>query len=107
MRVSPILLCISVEVLMNIIWSDLTAEVTAGVTALPQLADNMDRSERIRSYLELNIDVMIADKVSSFRITILDPSPWGILRMFRMDMGVHDNFFPIWIACNDLFNSSS
>ena len=53
MRVPPISLCISMEVLMNIIRSDLTNEATAGVTALPQLSDNADRSERIRSYIEL------------------------------------------------------
>ncbi|WP_275039188.1 hypothetical protein [Methanospirillum hungatei] len=39
---------------MNLIRSDLTNEATTGVTALPQLSDNADRSERIRSYIELH-----------------------------------------------------
>jgi hypothetical protein len=77
------------------------------VTALPQLAYNGDWARKIRAYLELNTDVMITYMVISFRITILDPFPWRILRMFRMDMGVNDKFFLIWIACNVLFNSPS
>ena len=67
--IPPISLCISVEVLMNIIRSDLTAEVTVGVTASPQLSDNGDRGERIRSYIELHPDVTAADIARSFGIT--------------------------------------
>ena len=54
---------------MNIIRSDLTAELTAGVTASPQLADKEDRGERIRSYIELQTDVTAADMARSFGVT--------------------------------------
>ena len=67
--IPPISLCISVEVLMNIIRSDLTAELTAPMTASPQLADKEDRGERIRSYIELHPDVTAADLARSFGIT--------------------------------------
>ncbi|MBP9008334.1 MAG: MarR family transcriptional regulator [Methanospirillum sp.] len=50
---------------MNIIRSDLTA----GVTASPQLSDNGDRSERIRSFIELHPDVTAADIARSFGVT--------------------------------------
>ncbi|MDX8551904.1 hypothetical protein KHC33_04250 [Methanospirillum sp. J.3.6.1-F.2.7.3] len=66
--IPPISLCISVEVLMNIIRSDLTAEVTAGVTASPQLADKEDRGSQIRSYIELHPDVTAADMARSFGV---------------------------------------
>lgn len=52
--IPPISLCISVEVLMNIIRSDLTAELTTHVTASPQPADKEDRGSQIRSYIELH-----------------------------------------------------
>ena len=54
---------------MNIIRSDLTAEVTVSVTASPQLADKEDRGEQIRSYIELHPDVTAADIARSFGIT--------------------------------------
>lgn len=44
----PISLCVSVKLLMSIIWSDLTAGVTSPVTASPQLADKEDRGSQIR-----------------------------------------------------------
>ena len=44
----PISLCVSVKLLMSIIWSDLTAGVTSPVTASPQLADKEDRRSQIR-----------------------------------------------------------
>ena len=50
---------------MNIIRSDLTAEVTAP----PQLADRDDRVERIRSYIELHPDATAADIARSFGVT--------------------------------------
>jgi len=58
-----------VEVLMNIIRSDLTAEVTAPVTASPQLSDKEDRGTQIRSYIELHPDVTAADIARSFEVT--------------------------------------
>ncbi|PWR69545.1 MarR family transcriptional regulator [Methanospirillum stamsii] len=67
--IPPISLCISVEVLMNIIRSDLTTELTTPVTASPQLADKEDRGERIRSYIELHPDVTAADITRSFGVT--------------------------------------
>ncbi|MDX8551777.1 hypothetical protein KHC33_04100 [Methanospirillum sp. J.3.6.1-F.2.7.3] len=69
--IPPISLCISVEVLMNIIRSDLTA----GVTASPQLADKEDRGERIRSYIELHPDVTAADIARSFWYNTPDSFP--------------------------------
>ena len=54
---------------MNIIRSDLTAEVSAGVTASPQLSDKEDRGSQIRSYIELHPDVTAADIARSFGIT--------------------------------------
>ena len=54
---------------MNIIRSDLTAEVTAGVTAPPQLADKEDRGTQIKSYIELHPDVTAADIARSFGVT--------------------------------------
>ncbi|MGV8108904.1 DUF2637 domain-containing protein [Methanospirillum sp.] len=67
--IPPISLCISVEVLMNIIRSDLTAEVTAPVTPSPQLADKEDRGSQIRSYIEMHPDVTAADIARSFGVT--------------------------------------
>jgi CRP-like cAMP-binding protein len=67
--IPPISLCISVEVLMNIIRSDLTAEVTTGVTASPQLSDKEDRGTQIRSYIEMHPDVTAADIARSFGVT--------------------------------------
>ncbi|NLV28477.1 MAG: hypothetical protein GXY48_15215 [Methanomicrobiales archaeon] len=54
--IPPISLCISVELLMSIIRSDLTAELTTHVTASPQQADKEVRAEKIRSYIELHPD---------------------------------------------------
>ena len=54
---------------MNIIRSDLTAELTAPVTASPQLADKEDRGTQIRSYIELHPDVTAADIARSFGVT--------------------------------------
>jgi|GEM_PF-3097765 len=67
--IPPISLCISVEVLMNIIRSDLTAELTTPVTASPQPADKEDRGSQIRSYIELHPEVTAADIARSFGIT--------------------------------------
>ena len=54
---------------MNIIRSDLTAELTTHVTASPQLAEKEDRGSQIRSYIELHPDVTAADIARSFGIT--------------------------------------
>jgi len=54
---------------MNIIRSDLTAEVTTGVTASPQLSDKEDRGTQIRSYIEMHPDVTAADIARSFGVT--------------------------------------
>ena len=54
---------------MNIIRSDLTAELTTPVTDPPQLADKEDRGSQIRSYIELHPDVTTADIARSFGVT--------------------------------------
>ena len=54
---------------MNIIRSDLTAELTTPVASSPQLADKEDRGSQIRSYIELHPDVTAADIARSFGIT--------------------------------------
>ena len=54
---------------MNIIRSDLTAELTTPVTASPQPADKEGRGSQIRSYIELHPDVTAADIARSFGIT--------------------------------------
>ena len=54
---------------MNIIRSDLTAELTTPVTASPQPADKEDRGSQIRSYIELHPEVTAADIARSFGIT--------------------------------------
>lgn len=49
----PNIAVIMVEILMNIVQSDLTAEVTVTL----QLRDEECRVERIRNYIEIHIDV--------------------------------------------------
>ena len=69
LRVPPISLCISVELLMSIIRSDLTTDVSAELTTPPQLADKENRTEKIRSYIELHPDVTAADIAGNFGVT--------------------------------------
>ncbi|MBN1165913.1 MAG: DUF2637 domain-containing protein [Methanospirillaceae archaeon] len=63
--IPPISLCISVELLMSIIRSDLTADVSAPT----QLVDKENRADMIRSYIELHPDVTAAEIARSFGIT--------------------------------------
>ena len=66
LRVPPISLCISVELLMSIIQSDLTTDVSAELIVPPQLADKENRAEKIRIYIELHSDVTAADIAGNF-----------------------------------------
>lgn len=58
--IPPISLCISIEVLMSIIRTDLTAA--------PQLADAENRPDQIREYIQLHPDVTAADLARRFGI---------------------------------------
>ena len=72
LRVPPISLCISVELLMSIIRSDLTTDVSAELTTPPQLADKENRADKIRSYIELHPDVTAADIAGNFGVNEAD-----------------------------------
>lgn len=58
--IPPISLCISIEVLMSIIRSDLTAG--------PQLAESENRPDQIREYIQLHPEVTAAELAKAFGI---------------------------------------